>query len=723
MRGFGATLLTFALTIGCETLQVPHAHVAPTRGLGAGFLAGVARADITPPPGLSLYGYGPEARIAVGWRTRLHCNVFVLSQSGAPIAIAVCDIAAPSSELHSAVAQRLRERGLPIGGERLFIMATHTHGGPAHYFAERGYSGPFSSRLFGYDPRVRDWIADRMAGAIVEAYSDVAPAKARWARAEIRGLTRNRSLDALLSNRQPTGKGLPELIERRLALARAEASSLERRSIPTSELAVDPSLTVLRIDREGSSLPIGVLAVFSMHPTGLGPRNEFYHSDIFGSATRTAQAELVRRFREACASIDRDPSDRVGCESRQSVVVGLANGSLGDVSPNVTEQTSREVRRIGHVLAMEIVGAVEKAARAAAAVDLTVAYRDLDLPRGLVSSVSRSRRLAAVPEVGVASAGGPEDGPTSLRFIPAFNEGVRVADNPHEHGRKWILSAPGRTSGENEFSFPERAPIGLIRLGGWALVTVPGEATTVLGWDLKTTVASGLGVPTSSVALVSLVNSSIRYLTTAAEYDEQSYEGASTLYGRNSAEFFETHFGCLAEWMRLGSSPAWTLRCELEQTRAVNTWEAVPSDPRPIVDLLPQFVAGGEDIFNETIAVREIDFEGDRAFEVRWLGLGPGMARSRHQLSVGVRDVEAAGPCGGERSSCDLIDDDSSGNLLVRYVRALGWSDVHEWSAIWVPGQAVSARKCQFVIHGHEILPSREFDCGSLGVGVSVARN
>ncbi len=56
--------------------------------------------------------------------------------------------------------------------------------------------------------------------------------------------------------------------------------------------------------------------------------------------------------------------------------------------------------------------------------------------------------------------------------------------------------------------------------------------------------ANGLAV--AGVAVMSLANGYISYVTTAAEYSAQDYEGASTLFGPGSAAFLARRMGQLA---------------------------------------------------------------------------------------------------------------------------------------------------------------------------------
>ena len=102
--------------------------------------AGFGRADITPPPGVGLSGYGPEGKRAAGYRLRLYARALVLEDRvGEKVAILVADLGHLSPNLHRLTAERIRE-STGIGADRLIVSATHTHAGPGHHYAEREYN-------------------------------------------------------------------------------------------------------------------------------------------------------------------------------------------------------------------------------------------------------------------------------------------------------------------------------------------------------------------------------------------------------------------------------------------------------------------------------------------------------------------------------------------------------------------------------------------------------
>ena len=395
-RLVAALAITLAVLGGCSPLfSVGPSSPEQTDSFGPRLMAGVAVVDITPPIGLALFGHGPEGRLAVGTLLRLQCKAFVLTQEKEAVALVPCDLGAVSLQLQRRVAEKLE--GLPIGADRLWLMATHTHAGPGHYFGAAMYSGPFGQRLTGYDPQVVEWLAERIAGAVRQAYGERVAARAAWTVTEAWGLARNRSMAPFGANRwlgPAPGPELPERDQRvacqvaaQLPLGRECPSEAEppppppaaqgpsegpaaaepanaaerttstdstteqrrRRRYTPAERAVDPTLAVLRIDDfrdKTAPRPLGVFVVFGVHPTAIPNTNDLYHGDVFGYASRAIEHALDGRC----------PQEAEGDGKRRICpVVGIANGIDGDASPAVDFRAPREARRLGQALAARIV--------------------------------------------------------------------------------------------------------------------------------------------------------------------------------------------------------------------------------------------------------------------------------------------------------------------------------------------------------------------------------
>ena len=78
----------------------------------------------------------------------------------------------------------------------------------------------------------------------------------------------------------------------------------------------------------------------------------------------------------------------------------------------------------------------------------------------------------------------------------------------------------------------ERVPVQLLRIGRLYLIGIPGEVTITAGLRMRREVAAVVGAELDDVLVAGYSNAYIHYVTTPEEYDEQRYEGGSTLFGR-----------------------------------------------------------------------------------------------------------------------------------------------------------------------------------------------
>lgn len=554
--------LCAALLCGCATLEMFTSSARPAATPRT--RAALARVDVTPPAGLSLWGHGPESRVATGRMTRLWCQVFVIvgaataPDEGDGVALVTCDLAWSSLLVQRQIARRVAWRSAQagvdaaFGADRIWVMATHTHAGMGHLWPWKNYSGPLSARLRGFDLDAVNFIAERVGDAIFEAHhSGLFEARLAWGSTKAYGLGHNRSLAAFDHNRRKPASLPSERHDPETA-----------RPLAPAERAVDPRLSLLRIDRVTSSgtVPAGALAVFGVHPAVVANDNDLYHGDLFGFAVDHAQTKLE-------------------ADHGSDVVIGIANGIEGDVAPSKHLAAPRESRRLGVELGDRIAALHDDLAAAAAAdeagrASVKAAYRELFLPGAATSH----GRLCPRPMLGAAAGGGAEDNPTRLRIIMQNNPGVRRRpDRPHEcHDEKLGVQAP-ILDFEPGTHFPAYVPIAIARIGDGTLATIPAEATTVTGLRVRDAIVGALSLDDNAVvAIAGLTGGYIQYVATEEEYPLQLYEGASTLYGPSSAALFVDQLGCLAS-QALGDR---RLACPGERAPIVRPCDSPCDDPK-----------------------------------------------------------------------------------------------------------------------------------------------
>lgn len=108
---------------------------------------------------------------------------------------------------------------------------------------------------------------------------------------------------------------------------------------------------------------------------------------------------------------------------------------------------------------------------------------------------------------------------------------------------------------------PSTLPFSLLRLGGFAIIVVPSELTTMAGRRLRNAVrermiAKGLMGGEGHVVIAGLSNAYADYTTTFEEYQAQRYEAGSTIFGPHQLQaYIQTMLG-LVDSMAAGTTPA-----------------------------------------------------------------------------------------------------------------------------------------------------------------------
>lgn len=537
-----------AITLGCAhpRMPAPTAHTPYPPPIRGDIFAGTARIDITPPPGLSTFGHGPDALATSGYSTRLMCRAFVFTAAtGDVTAIVPCDLPAISvrlqREVSAEIARILPAETLPT--TRLLLTATHTHAGPAHYFESLAFGGMMSTRRPGFDPEVLHFLATRIAAGVARAARESRQVEVRWVRQTLWGLSRNRNLSAHLANASFVPPD-PEVLPPPTAL-----NPVQR--------AVDPVLDTLQLLDATSGAPMGMLAFFGMHPTVLPAHERLIGADVFGVASRVAEREL-RRMGAGAGTSGIDP------------LVGLINTNEGDLSPTWLEGTRREVLRIGAELGAKLWEAARDTATPwSGAVVLDSRYLEVRLPAAPYYTTSRSgerfsgvaTRLCSEPVLGEASGHGASDHEASTHTL--FDP-VPVGAEPDESERHRCQAPKRQMLGGiqplllSPTGFPDVVSLSLLRFGQRWIAAVPAEMTVEAGRRLRRRIesyAAAVDGPHTRALVAGLANGYLLYVTTGEEYQAQGYEGASTLYGGGTLELLEDRFSRLASSLTQGTAP------------------------------------------------------------------------------------------------------------------------------------------------------------------------
>lgn len=468
-------------------------------------------ADITGEPAeCGMLGYGVASQQTSGLHNRLRARAFVFvdNATGARLLLVVCEIPLLLESIHHEVLDRLAAAyGELYTFRNVMLTATHTHCGPGGYSDHRLYN----SNTGGFRPQTFAAIVDGICEAVECAHADLAPASLSLAVGRLHDASSNRSPSAFARNPAADRDHFPDKI--------------------------DPQTTLLRIERDGRL--VGTVNWFATHGTSMTNRNTLISGDNKGYAAY--QCERLDHGVDYLAPGVPD------------FIAAFAQTNAGDMSPNLnhrpgsgpTEDEFENTRIIG-------------ARQAIAATELTVGH-GTDITGGLDAVATyvdltdfevqpeftgdgRAHRTGPVM-AGTSTLAGTDEGAGPLH--PLLKQGRnRVVDGlitnttfrlsrrlREAHAPKGAVG-PGIRLNKALSLMPEGGPVQLLRIGQLYLLGIPAEVTIVAGLRLRRTVADIVGAELRNVLVAGYSNGYLHYVTTPEEYEDQRYEGGSTLFGR-----------------------------------------------------------------------------------------------------------------------------------------------------------------------------------------------
>jgi neutral ceramidase len=234
----------------------------PKDSPASGLLAGVARADISPPVGIAQLNWGSQTHVeAVGIDPAgMYATALVLSDGRQKFAMVDIDCL-HIQNMEGVIRQAAERTGIPAAHIRL--GATHSHSGPA-YQEEKG---PLGKNPKLYLPAIETYdrlVAAKIVGVIIEANSKLRPVHVYGAK----------------------GTGTININRR----VRGTATTPPAVGINPDGF-VDRDLIVFRID-DSNGKPYAVLMNFQCHGTTLTFENKFISPDWVGMVRKTVEAAM-----------------------------------------------------------------------------------------------------------------------------------------------------------------------------------------------------------------------------------------------------------------------------------------------------------------------------------------------------------------------------------------------------------------------------------------------
>ena len=216
----------------------------------AEFRAGTAKADLDPPLGIPMAGYGSD-RFSKGTLDPLEARVLTLSDGTRTLALVTLDLCYP---FDPPVMEQIRA-GARRSVDEVVFHASHTHSGPTYAAA----------------PEAAAHAVPRIVAAIQESAGHLVPARigSGWGQAFLgfnrRYIRMDGSVQMFWRNETKISTTFP----------------------------VDPAVGVIRVDRADGT-PLAVLVNYACHPVVLGPENVDYSADYPSEMRRYIEEQLGR---------------------------------------------------------------------------------------------------------------------------------------------------------------------------------------------------------------------------------------------------------------------------------------------------------------------------------------------------------------------------------------------------------------------------------------------
>jgi len=385
----------------------------------------------------------------------LHARALVLDDGTTAVAIVVVDNIGVAQEAGDE-AKAIASKQCGIAVDKILVAATHTHTGPP----SNATSGPAPAVAY------RKLLVAGIAESIVRAHGALRPAGVGAAASPLpeEVFCRRWFLKPGKMPLNPFG----EMDQVKMNPSRS-ADVLDRPAGPT-----DPDVTILSVEDATSGKPLALLANYSLHYVGHVPEG-MISADYFGEFARLMQSRV-------------DSDDFVAM---------MSNGTSGDVN-NIPFLVDRPPRKPFE----QIQVVAGKAAEAAWRAHATIATHRQDACLGMIQrEVTLRRRRPTTEQVAAAKA------VLAVKDQAERDKLPRLAEN---YARRTLSLA--------EASETVTVPVQALRIGDFAICTLPFEAFAVIGLDLKKR------SPFPRTMVISLANGTNGYLPTPEQHELGGYE-------------------------------------------------------------------------------------------------------------------------------------------------------------------------------------------------------
>jgi neutral ceramidase len=462
---------------------------SPKNSKPSGLLAGVARADITPPVGIPHLNWGSQTHVEATGIDPAGMIVTALVLSDGKQKFVMVDIdTLHISEMDDVVARVAEATAIPASHVRL--AATHTHAGPMF----QREKGPLNVDPRPYEKMMADYrnlLAERIVSVAAQANRNLRPVHAYGAK----------------------GTGTINMNRRMRATKDGPAAVGRNEQGP-----VDRELVVIRID-DASGKPYAVLVNFQCHGIVLTYENKLISPDWVGMMRKTVEQAMpgaLAMFFQGAAG-DQGPIEwgtgDVSVAHRLGTTLGLQAAALA----NQVET----VRRVPH-----FEGFVESTAFAAKQPWRVEGPRDSTL-RFARKTLDLPPRRYTPKEI--------EDMAQRTQQAEKQLGPARQSGDPwkkHQAEARWRRFADLLAKWQKPYDpTPVKVDVQILRIGDMAIVAMPGEPFSGIGSAIKK------ASPFAVTMFCGYSNGQGGdYMPVAGEYQHGGYEVERTPYGTGAAE-------------------------------------------------------------------------------------------------------------------------------------------------------------------------------------------
>lgn len=493
--------------------------------------------DVTGPAAdINFMGYAIMSQVGAGVHFRPRARAYAMYDNSTKLRFAFvsADIGMGSDAVNVEVLKALDKDPITKGlynHTTICISGTHTHSAPAGFLTHT----IFQVSSLGFCRQTFDAYVTGIAQAIIAATKNLQPG---------RMLINEGIVDDANINRSPTAY---------LRNPAEERSKYENNT--------DHDMVLIKAVNAETGAPIGSLNWYSVHGTSMNNTNKLISGDNKGYAAYLFEKAL-------------NPAGTL--PGTGSFVAAFASTNLGDVSPNTNGTYCMDTGLPCNTVHSTCNNRTEMCVGRGPGADMfestrIIGERQYDVARSLFDNANReldgpvdsrmsyvdmaatvvtldngTKVTTCTPAFGYSFAAGTTDGPGMFNFVQSTTSG-----NPFWNTISGFLSKPTKAQiachhpkpillNVANISFPYPwadtvLPIQVLRFGPLFIVALPSELTTMAGRRLRAAVKAEivrLKLESNPVVTIAgLANDYADYCTTYEEYQEQRYEGASTVYG------------------------------------------------------------------------------------------------------------------------------------------------------------------------------------------------